>query len=633
MRAPILQKLLQSDPNVPWWRTQRLRNALLYLLVVALCLIASLLPNLKEPKEAPLAALQRSAFDLQMQWLRDFYPRPVAVDPVLIGIDDSTIAVFPEPHTLWHAHLAKLLDALALAKPAAVGVDITLPERSYEDILPGVQLALIRSLFLIKQQTHMVLVHTVSPSGRIVPIHRSYERMLGENNFGLDQVYNDPDGVSREFDEGALVKAGPAPVSFSGQITRALGKPVDKGYIDYSRGGLLDDYITMQQVTGWLQENNVAELKRRFEGKVVLIGFIVNDLDRRKLPVALARGEITKNQSSLEQPGVFIHLQTLRSLLGAGLIKPLSKQAGWLTALLLAMAVLLRSSLPRFLLAGLLVPSALMALSLLMLQANLLLPVALWIAAFMIALIVRAVADGLETVVEKNRLKQNFAGSVSPAVMHEIVTGRIAAGTSGVSMPICVMFCDIRGFTTLSEALSPELVTNVLKRYFDRMVAVAHRHDGAIDKFTGDGMMVLFGAPKPLADACGNAVKCARGMVSALRDLNEEFKRDGLPVFEAGIGLNYGDAVVGYIGSSERHDYSAIGDTVNVASRVEGLTRRLDCQVVLTGSVKARLDKTENDFELFDCGEQPIRGHSAVRVWSLRIPADQATQATTGDKI
>ncbi len=611
MRSPIIRMLLLTKAvTVPPWCS---RNVLLYLIAVLLCLAAYALPK---NAESPLATLQRSAFDAQMRWLREHYPRPAATEPVLIGIDESTIDLFPEPQALWHGHLAQMLLALARAKPAAVGMDIVLPERSYENILPGVQIALIRSLFALRQSTNAVFARAVGRDSKAAPMHPSYERMLGDENIGFDQVLTDPDTVVRRFSEPDMGKGKPIP-SLAGQMARALGKPVSAGYIDYSRGAPLD-YVRMQQVIGWLQDENDAELKRRFEGKVVLIGFAVKDLDRRNLPVALENAEAKRLQNSFEQPGVFIHLQILRSLLGAGLITPLPEWAAWPVALLLATVVALRSSLGRFLAGALLAPTALTALSLLAMQANLMLPLALWCAAFLIALTVRALADALETAVEKKRLKQSFAGSVSPAVMHEILAGNIAAGTSAQTMKVCVLFSDIRGFTALSEALPPETVTGVLQRYFDRMVEVAHRYHGTIDKFMGDGMMVLFGAPKPLENACGNAVLCAHDMVAALLALNAEFKKEGLPVFEFGIGINYGDAVTGNIGSSERHNYSAIGDVVNVASRVEGLTRRLDGQVALTESVKSQLAEFADKFELIDCGEQPIHGHSPVRVWCIK---------------
>jgi adenylate cyclase len=105
-------------------------------------------------------------------------------------------------------------------------------------------------------------------------------------------------------------------------------------------------------------------------------------------------------------------------------------------------------------------------------------------------------------------------------------------------------------------------------------------------------------------------------MVAALKQLNEEFVAEGLPHLKIGIGINYGKAVVGIIGSTERNNYSAIGDAVNVASRVEGLTKRLGAPIVLTESLKAQLGDA---FEFVDFGEQAIRGHTAMHLWGVDV--------------
>ena len=214
----------------------------------------------------------------------------------------------------------------------------------------------------------------------------------------------------------------------------------------------------------------------------------------------------------------------------------------------------------------------------------------------------------------QNRFKQSFSGSVSPAVLQEMMAGNLSAGISAKTAEICVLFSDIRGFTGLSESLSPEKVTSLLTRYFDRMVACVHRYDGTMDKFMGDGMMVLFGAPRSVGNPCASAVKCALDMVDALTPLNEELAAEGLPQLKIGIGINYGKVVVGNIGSTQRHNYSAIGDAVNVASRVEGLTKRLGAPIVLTDALKEQLGGA---FDLIDFGEQAIRGHSAKRLWGV----------------
>jgi adenylate cyclase len=186
---------------------------------------------------------------------------------------------------------------------------------------------------------------------------------------------------------------------------------------------------------------------------------------------------------------------------------------------------------------------------------------------------------------------------------------------SGQLAEVCVLFSDVRDFTTLSENMPPVVVTTVLQRYFDRMVKAVHRYDGTVDKFIGDGMMVLFGAPRKSEDPCGDAVGCALAMMAGLDTLNDEFRREGLPTLTIGIGINFGVVTVGNIGSSERHNYSAIGDAVNVAARLEGLTKDLGRKILITEAVVSRI---EERYQFDPLGSHKLKGHSPVSIWGIR---------------
>jgi adenylate cyclase len=201
--------------------------------------------------------------------------------------------------------------------------------------------------------------------------------------------------------------------------------------------------------------------------------------------------------------------------------------------------------------------------------------------------------------------------------------GTLSPGVSGQLAEVCVLFSDVRDFTMLSEKLPPEVVTTVLQRYFDRMVHAVHRHEGTVDKFIGDGMMVLFGAPRKSADPCGDAVQCALAMMTELDDLNAAFAREKLPTLTIGIGINYGTVTVGNIGSSERHNYSAIGDAVNVAARVEGLTKDLGRKIIITEAVVSRI---EDRFHFDPLGSHKLKGHSPVHVWGIRTARASAAR-------
>lgn len=569
--------------------------------------------TLPSPGQAPLDQAERAAFDLQMNMLRGIRSRALPDDIVLIGLDESMVASMAEPLALWHRHLARVADALAIAKPRAVGIDVVLPERSYDKLLPGGDLALIRSLFALGEQTHLVIARTVDQDGRLAPVHSTFTKMLGEERFGLDQQLLDPDYVARRFDEAGFGGKKPAE-TLAGQMARGQGRTVGAGYIDFSIGERFG-YVPVQSVTAWLEKGDEKRLRERFEGRVVLVGSVLRGMDRWQLPVKLVDWEHASGRYELSQPGMAIHAQVLRSLLGTGLVAPVPIAFNWIACLVAAMLVFVRSRGPVILLGALAFPVAWALLSLLLLDRQVLIPTASVILTAWIALALRGAADALDTAKEKGRLKQSFAGQVSPDVLEEIVGGGLSPGVSGRTVEICVLFSDVRDFTALSESMSPEKVTLVLQRYFDRMVRAVHRHEGTVDKFIGDGMMVLFGAPRASKDACGNAVSCALAMMEELDKLNVEFAAEELPVLVIGIGINFGSVVVGNIGSSERHNYSALGDTVNVAARIEGLTKDLGRKIIITDAVVNRLGER---FQFDPLGEHKLKGHSPVSVWGIR---------------
>jgi adenylate cyclase len=443
--------------------------------------------------------------------------------------------------------------------------------------------------------------------------------VLGEAGLGLDQQLRDPDTVSRRFDETELGQSRAAS-TIVGQMLRAVGRPVDAGYIDYSVGGWVD-YVPMQDVIAWKASGDLARLKSVFAGRMVMVGYVNKRSDRWQLPVQLIDIDQVAGPERFNQPGVITHLQALRSHLAGGLVHPAPDSVRWGICLVAGALVFMHFGLVTALAGALgLTAVAFAGGAYAIREHQVLVPVA-WITfTLWTGFITRAIVDGIQSAVERGRLKRTFAGQVSPAVMNEMLEGGLSPGVSGQLADVCILFSDIRGFTTLSERLPPRVVTALLQRYFDRMVKAVHRHEGTVDKFIGDGMMVLFGAPRKSADPCGDAVQCALAMMAELDDLNGEFEREGLPTLTIGIGVNYGAVTVGNIGSSERHNYSAIGDAVNVAARIEGLTKDLVRKILVTGAVVQRLG---DRFRFEPLGTHEVKGHSPVEVWGIRTTNPQ----------
>lgn len=184
---------------------------------------------------------------------------------------------------------------------------------------------------------------------------------------------------------------------------------------------------------------------------------------------------------------------------------------------------------------------------------------------------------------ERDRLKETFGRYVTRQVADHLMAHDQRLG--GELVPVTVLFSDIRSFTTISETMPPRELLDFLNEYFSGMVEIILSKHGVVDKFIGDAIMAVFGAPQPEPDDPLHAVEAALEMRADLRRINRGFAERGLPEIRTGIGLHYGQVVAGNMGHAERMEYTVIGDTVNVASRLEGITKQLGCDIVISGEL------------------------------------------------
>ena len=171
----------------------------------------------------------------------------------------------------------------------------------------------------------------------------------------------------------------------------------------------------------------------------------------------------------------------------------------------------------------------------------------------------------------REKAVQLFSRFVNPHVVQELVAHG-GLSRAGESRQITILFSDIRGFTTLSEKRTPQEIVALLNRYFTLQVEVIFRHGGSLDKFIGDAIMAFWGAPLDDPEHAKHAVAAAMEMADVLQRFKAELNEQDAG-FGVGIGIHSGPAVVGLIGSEQRREYTAIGDTVNLGSRIEGLTK------------------------------------------------------------
>lgn len=208
---------------------------------------------------------------------------------------------------------------------------------------------------------------------------------------------------------------------------------------------------------------------------------------------------------------------------------------------------------------------------------------------------------------ERDRVRNLLGKVVSPAIAEKLLSRELVLG--GEERVVTVLFSDLRNFTSLSEHRSAQEVVTLLNTYFTRISAAIEANNGVVDKYLGDGMMALFGAPVQHEDDAGNALNAAIDMCEALDGLNREFRDRGLPELDIGIGVNTALVVAGNMGSPDRLNYTVVGDGVNLAARLEGMTKLAEYNTRIIASV-ATVEASKRRFNTRPLGEVTVRGRS-----------------------
>jgi len=209
---------------------------------------------------------------------------------------------------------------------------------------------------------------------------------------------------------------------------------------------------------------------------------------------------------------------------------------------------------------------------------------------------------------------------VTRPVAEQILKDRDRLKLGGNRSMVSVLFSDIRNFTTISEQSTAEEVVAMLNDYFSRMLDPIFRYEGTLDKFIGDAIMVVFGAPIPFENNAERAVMAAREMRRALKKYNVDRKARGLAPIDNGIGITKGEAISGNIGSEQRMDYTVIGDTVNIAARLEGLTKTYDYKILVNEEVYLEV---KDKIPCVDLGYAQVKGKGeGVHIFGIPDPPD-----------
>jgi len=318
-----------------------------------------------------------------------------------------------------------------------------------------------------------------------------------------------------------------------------------------------------------------------FRGKIVLVGLTEMGLfDLRPTPI---------NRMA---PGVWLHYAALSNLLNNDMLRPskgLDISLIVLSLLLVALISLIRALWLRLALYCGVICAVIIASYTLFIIGN------VWLREFytcvgcILLITVLEVKAFIKTELRATELKRAFSSYVSPEVVSEIMKNPDRLELGGSEREISVLFSDIRGFTDISEKMTPKELVALLNQIHGPLTQVIMKNRGLLDKYIGDAMMALFNAPLDVDRHADLAVQSALEMVKVLAEINEKVQTQGGQEINIGIGINTGPCVVGNIGSDVRLEYTAIGDAVNLASRLEGLCKIYGARIIISDSTCTKL--------------------------------------------
>ncbi len=360
-----------------------------------------------------------------------------------------------------------------------------------------------------------------------------------------------------------------------------------------------------------------------FKDKIVFVGLTASGLlDVFDTPMS--------TDQSGTMPGIQLHASMTDSILAGRFIRPISPGRRLATLFTIAIAIGLLSAFLPF--------TAAAAASVALLAGWTLITVVAFRGGLWLYLVRPLASGGLALFVgtayqyfvegrEKRKVSKLFGRYVSRDVYAQLMDNPDLAELGGARRDMTVLFSDIRGFTSVTERGDPEELVAQLNEYFSRMVAIVFRHHGTVDKFVGDMVMALFGAPLDDPDHADHAVAAAVEMVMGLRELNREWAARGMAQLDIGVGVNSGDMIAGNIGSSAIMSYTVIGDNVNLGSRLESLNKEYKTRIIISDATRTRLKTLHETRPL---GDVVVKGKSrAVAIFEVKVPAPLIEVQTT----
>jgi adenylate cyclase len=380
-------------------------------------------------------------------------------------------------------------------------------------------------------------------------------------------------------------------IPWRGPAETAAGVPTFTSFSFY------DVFYSQQQIMEGQQPGIDPAL---FKDRIVIVGGSAEGL-KEIFTTPFPSGDIT---------GPEVHANVVDALLSS---RSIERAPPWLTLTLVIAAAVIVGVAGSFLNAWLTGAVALVAATLFGWQSIALFARGTWIPVTvpLLALVFAFVGDlAWKYFVEgreKRQVKKLFSRYVSKDVYDQLVANPSLAALGGARRHMTVLFSDIRGFTTMSEKGTPEDVVAQLNQLFTRMVAVVFSNRGTVDKFVGDMVMALYGAPLDDEDHAEHAVQTALAMIKALQEMNQEWARDGKPQLDIGIGIKTGDMIAGNVGSETIMSYTVIGDAVNLGARLESLNKEYGTRIIISEATRERL---KGRYDIHPLGDVIVKGKS-----------------------